>query len=156
LPYRDAFLPGLPELRRFAVALIAPEQSQACQAADDLVLRAVQCVMREPSPTDEAQRRRALHAAVVRYALGGAATTPAAEPRNALTAGLGDLQLQHRAALLLVSLQGFSYDDAASILGVSRNVLLGRLATARQLLARRMEPSDASGGHAVPHLRLVQ
>jgi len=58
----------------------------------------------------------------------------AAAPRGQLAAALLALPLEEREALLLVVLEGFSHAQAARILKVSREILVSRLARARQAL----------------------
>jgi predicted DNA-binding protein (UPF0251 family) len=48
-----------------------------------------------------------------------------------------------------------TYEEAAQTLGVNRAVLIGRLAAARQLMARRLQ-EEARSDEAPPYLRLVK
>jgi DNA-directed RNA polymerase specialized sigma24 family protein len=117
--------------------------------------------MRERLDGDTALRL-ALFSAVIRLAQGrdvrASSATPAgkslppAAPAS-FAEGLLSLQLQHRAALLLVTLERLSYEEAAEVLGISRTFLVAKVSTARQMLARRME---ISGDRPVTHLRLVK
>jgi DNA-directed RNA polymerase specialized sigma24 family protein len=68
---------------------------------------------------------------------------------------LVDLPAGHRAALILVAVEGCSYEEAAQTLGISRPVLMGRLTAARLMLARRMDEMKG-GAMRAPHLRLVK
>jgi RNA polymerase sigma-70 factor (ECF subfamily) len=68
---------------------------------------------------------------------------------------LVDLPASHRAALILVVVEGCSYEEAAQTLGISRPVLMGRLTAARHMLARSLEDMK-SGAIREPYLRLVK
>ncbi|MDB5640854.1 MAG: uncharacterized protein JWN07_171 [Hyphomicrobiales bacterium] len=156
MQFRDRIVATLPDLRRFAGALIAPGHVQSCGLVDDLVARAAASVLRERHESGTAVRL-ALYSAVIRLSQNrdsrqpaGMATLP---PPGSFADGLLSLQIQHRAALLLVSLEQFSYEDAAVVLGVSRTFLVAKLSTARQMLARRLE---ASNERPATHLRLVK
>jgi RNA polymerase sigma-70 factor, ECF subfamily len=69
---------------------------------------------------------------------GRALETEVAE-RTALADALRDLPLTDRAAVLLVDAQGFTYDEAAEILGVPAGTVASRLARARAALRRTLE-----------------
>ena len=72
--------------------------------------------------------------------------------RSATAQSIEKLPLDQREAVLLVVLENFSYEDAASIIGVPRSSLLARLVRARAALASQGE--DAA--QRPPHLRLVK
>jgi hypothetical protein len=162
LQYRDRIVSYLPELRRFAGALLAPGCPHSSGAIDDLVVRAAALVCRETAcshtaPASDNELRLALYAAVLRFAQSrdyrpGPPLNPPPPP-GSFADGLLSLQVQHRAALLLVTLERLSYDEAAAIIGVSRTFLAAKVSTARQLLARRME---ASGDRRAAHLKVVK
>ncbi len=143
----------LPGLRRFAVALTGAQETPGPRQADEMVLRAVHTTLRAGPYTSQVALRTALYGAFIHLQHG---RPPAqSEGLTPIAGGLRELPLAHRAALLLVTLESFSYDEAADILGVSRNILLGRLAATRQMLARHMEAAS-SGAARPPHLRLVK
>lgn len=152
LQYRDRVVSHLPELRRFAGALVAPGHVQSNGAVDDLVVRSAAAVMRERLEGDHALRL-ALYGAVIRFAQGRDLRPTSPPAPGSFAEGLLSLQLHHRAALLLVTLERFTYEEAAAILGVSRSFLVAKLSTARQVLARRME---GAGARPTPHLRVVK
>ena len=62
-------------------------------------------------------------------------------------------------AFLLISLEGFSYDDATEIVRAPRAVLVQRLVRARSQMASRFDAAsltvDRSAGRH-PHLRLIK
>ncbi len=104
--------------------------------------------------------RSAMAVGVGRPALvsaGGGVTMPSRHTK--LSAGLLALPLDHREALLLVTLEGFGHGDAARILRISRGVLIGRLTEARTALdgalQTRSAPKAVAPARNVPYLRLV-
>jgi len=61
---------------------------------------------------------------------------------------IAGLPPDQRAVLLLVSVDGLSYKEAAAVLEVPIGTVMSRLARARLALARALEPATASGGSA--------
>jgi len=61
---------------------------------------------------------------------------------------IAGLPPDQRAVLLLVSVDGLSYKEAAAVLEVPIGTVMSRLARARLALARALEPATASGGLA--------
>jgi RNA polymerase sigma-70 factor (ECF subfamily) len=156
----DALAPGI---RRYARALSAGEPPSV---ADELLLEAFQ-PLRDIASSDcaggETELRLRLYAAFTRMAekkLRGAASTGPSLRHPVIVHGLADLQLEDREALLLVVLEGFSYDHAADILGVERETLVGRLVRARTRLAafdnQPSAPSDGTKRTPALHLRVVK
>ena len=97
MPDATPLSPLLPDLRRFAAALMGASHA----AADDLVLRALREVLRDAPEADQASLRRLLRACLVRLASNR--PQPALpEGAEALEQALGALPILHRAALLLV------------------------------------------------------
>jgi len=161
LQYRDRITSTLPDLRRFAGALISPGHVRTCGLVDDVVVRATTIVLRERHDSETAARL-ALYSAVIRLwqnrdsrqpspgASLPSATVPA---QGSFAEALLGLELQHRAALLLVTLERLSYEDAAAVLNISQAFLVAKLTTARLMLAQRL---DLSAARPATHLRLVK
>ena len=169
---REAIERSVPALRRFARALV---RHHRVETADELVQETIVCVLRADGAAPTTTRR--LYATLVRVHRAQIRTSadrretadrgvaaldrrPAVDvaPATALSA----MPLELREALLLVSLESFGYDDAADILGVSREVLVDRLARARATLGADLgapiEPVRLRGrdGRRAGHLRLVK
>jgi RNA polymerase sigma-70 factor (ECF subfamily) len=153
-----------PPLRRYARAITAGE---ANSLADDLVLEALNAVRDEPpgiakSSEAPADLRLRLYAAFARVAQKKLRCTTSTGPtlrHPVIVHGLADLRFEDRETLLLVVLEGFSYDDVATIVGVDREVVLMRLMRARaRLTAFDKQPSTPSDGsrRASLHLRVVK
>lgn len=66
--------------------------------------------------------------------------------KKAIEAAMEKLSPEHRLALVLVLVEGFSYADAAAVLDVPIGTLTSRLVRARQALM-----ADLSGGTGGPH-----
>lgn len=65
--------------------------------------------------------------------------------RDVLRCALAELSPERRAAVLLVLRDGYSYADAAEILGVPVGTVASRVATARELLVERLGRQDEGG-----------
>jgi RNA polymerase sigma-70 factor, ECF subfamily len=87
-------------------------------------------------------------------------TAAAAWASHGVTQALDALALDQREALLLVALEGFSYAEAADVLGVSRQALAARITRARATLGEHLDVSAGGEGRAKPrqppHLRLIK
>jgi len=68
----------------------------------------------------------------------------AVQARDVL-AGLDTLPEEQRSVLLLVGVEGLSYAEAASVLGVPRGTVMSRLSRGRQKLRQVMETGRAVG-----------
>ncbi|MEK4032677.1 sigma factor-like helix-turn-helix DNA-binding protein [Methylocystis sp. IM3] len=152
----------VPALRRYARALAA---GAGPALADELVQSALQSVgarvrARELRPADLDEARIEAYAALTAMAAKRLSHTPRPAPRHPpVVQGLAELSVDDRAALLLVALEGFSYDAAARIAGAPRETLLARLARARATLAvdgMRAPGLDAGARRAASHLRVVK
>jgi len=150
-----------PALRRYARALCCGAGSAA---ADELVQAAIEQAAAKVSarePSDGAAARhcayRALTALAREKCAGLAATASPRQP--AVVHALADLPYEERASLLLVALEGFSYEAAARIADTSREAFVARLMRARAALSlldlRPSAPSDGAR-RAGGHLRVVK
>jgi len=67
---------------------------------------------------------------------------------------------EQRQVLLLVGMEGMSYEEAARVVGVPIGTIMSRVARGREALRRHMsraEPANRAGdGPRVPHLRRVK
>ncbi len=64
-----------------------------------------------------------------------------------LAAALAALPPDHRAAVLLVDAAGFSYDEAAQVLGVRAGTIGSRLNAARSALRKSLNEEDRDAAH---------
>jgi RNA polymerase sigma-70 factor (ECF subfamily) len=151
-----------PALRRYARALCC---GAGAAAADELVQTAIEqaaAQVRAREPSDGAAARhcafRAL-TALARETCAGLAAPTAFTRQPAIAQALADLPFEERASLLLVALEGFSYDAAAHIADAPREALVARLMRARAALSaldlRPTAPSDGAR-RAGGHLRVVK
>jgi DNA-directed RNA polymerase specialized sigma24 family protein len=153
-----------PALRRYARALCS---GAGAAFADDLVQTAieraaVQIHSKELRAGDrDAARLGAYHAltALARDRLRAAGAMRPSSRQPAIAQGLADLPFEERASLLLVALEGLSYDAAARAAGAPREALLTRLMRARAGLASldlRPQAPSAGARRVGGHLRLVK
>lgn len=158
------FLEALtPALRRLARALAA---GAGAAAADELVQAALQRVggrlrAKELRPADGEQTRFHAYAALIEVAgrqLRGAAPTQPTARHAEIVHGLAELPYDERATLLLIGLEGFSYDAAARLTESSRDQAVARLMRARASLTALGRPSTPQEGarRANGHLRVVK
>jgi predicted DNA-binding protein (UPF0251 family) len=151
-----------PALRRYSRALCA---GAGHALSDELVQSALQGVgarlrAKEFRPADLVEARIEAYGALTALAVKKLADAPRPAPRHPpIVHGLAELPFDERAALLLVSLEGFGYEAAARIMGVPRETLLSSLMRARQALgAEGLRPVSAEPGarRAATHLRIVK
>lgn len=84
-------------------------------------------------------RRERWHAAAADGSSQEVRSTPGADARMDLTTMLESLTPEHRAVIVLREIQGLSYEEMASALGVPRGTVESRLHRAREELRRRYE-----------------
>ncbi len=149
-----------PLLRRYARGLCA-----GCGAAeaDELVQTALDRIapsLREldARAPEAAQAKIAAYRALTdlaREKLRGPAPRPS--PRHApIVDGLAELPFDERAALLLVALEGLTYEDAANVCAGARETIVARLMRARAALSG-LDLRPANGPRrAGGHLRIVK
>ena len=168
MQFLDEIAGSVPALRRYARAL-----TRNADRADDLVQDCLERAIRKrrlwaPTGTLQSwlfklllnlyrndlrrQRRRGDH--VPLEALGAEPAIPAPQPGRIALAeisrAIDALPGEQREALLLVVLEGATYDEAAVILGIPAGTLMSRLSRARGTLRR------ASGTEDEPRLRSVK
>jgi len=165
LPSRDAIIELLPRLRRYARALVGD-----AERADDLVQDCVERALSRWHLWRQPHDLRAwlftimhnIHANAVRRVVRGpgfvdlehahaAATPPQQIEHIALGEVMGRLNAlpaAQRAVVLLVALEGMTYDEVAKVLGVPVGTVMSRLSRARE----RLRAPDA----APPGLRVVR
>lgn len=157
----------IPALRRYARGLAGPDQAAA---ADRMVAEVVARALREDQRPQTEPPRLWLYAALTslnrRRLRAPCVLTPTNAPDPApkqpldLREALAQTPLECREALLLVVVEGFSYAQAADILGVNRLGVALRLARGRKELAAKLDRSRPAPAqtHArrPPYLRLVK
>ncbi len=155
---------AIPALRRYARALCACAGSAA---ADELVQTALERAAlrirgKGLSVVEGNPARLCAYSALTALAkdkMGVMAAPRPAAHQPLITHGLAGLPFDERASLLLVALEGFSYEAAASILAVPPVALVAQLRRARAALLtldlRPLAPSDRSR-RASAHLRVIK
>jgi len=162
---RDKLVSILPKLQRFARTLTG-----SSDAADDLVQQACERLLRKPEAYDgilclESWMYRVIHNAWIDEKR--SMRNKVSEPMEAgleipgengeRTIGVRStlalvrqemkrLPPEQRAVLMLVCVEGLSYEEAANVLGIPIGTLMSRLARGRLALAERMRTAQAGGG----------
>ncbi|RZK91147.1 MAG: sigma-70 family RNA polymerase sigma factor [Methylobacterium sp.] len=147
--------PHIPALRRYAFALTRDHN-----AADDLVQDTLERALRRWSGRGDtmrpwlfavlhnlfvdgvrARRRRPLHGSLDEHEA-GAAVAPGQDgamiSRDVL-AQFGALSDEHQAVLLLVAVEGLSYVDVSTVLGIPVGTVMSRLSRAREAFRRLLD-----------------
>jgi RNA polymerase sigma-70 factor (ECF subfamily) len=158
----DAAIPGL---RRYARALCPGDGSAA---ADELVQAALERVATKIKAKtlgigeDDAARHCAYASltALAREKSGGSSVPRPCEREQMVAQGLANLPFVERASLLLVVLEGLSYDAAAGAVAVPREALVVQLMRARAALSsvdlRPPAPPMDGVRRAGAHLRVIK
>jgi RNA polymerase sigma-70 factor (ECF subfamily) len=162
-PSFDQVAPHLPSLRRYALVLLRQDETRADDLVQDCLLRALSrwhlwrqpgnlrawlfTIMHNIYVNDVA--RAAVRPNVVELTefTPGTGTPPGQGDRLALrdvANGLERLPDDQRQVLLLVGLEGFSYEEAASITGAPIGTVMSRLSRARQRLRAYVEDGEDS------------
>jgi RNA polymerase sigma-70 factor (ECF subfamily) len=157
----------VPALRRYARALTR-DRDRADDLVQDCLERAIarRGLFRPHGPVRpwlftiltnlhrNACRAERRHGEVLALEAGPEPATPAPQPDHLALAELAraidTLPLEQREALLLVTLEGLPYAQAAAILHIPLGTLMSRLGRARAALR------DLTGNPAEPHLRSVK
>ena len=152
----DSITPGL---RRFARALVLDEHDARSDVADSLVHQTILRAISNERTIEAGALRRWLYAALI-DANRIRRMDPSVDrqpPQAPVAAALGVLNLDDRAALLLVALEGFTYAGAAEILRIPRATLVQRLVRARVRVGEIPDAARAADPKRQhPHLRLVK
>ncbi len=156
LNLREQIGAEVPHLRRYARALVF-----CPSAADDLVQSSLERALSRESQWDPTQGLRSwlfrilhnLHISSVRgqqrearlnrMEVGDESCSGDHESSSELVKvgnAMDQLAEEQREVLVLVAVEGFSYEEAASILGVPRGTVQSRLSRARHSLRALMEP----------------
>ena len=157
----------IPALRRYARGLAGPDQAAA---ADRMVAEVVDRALRADQRPQTEPPRLWLYAALTslnrRRLRAPCVLTPTMAPDPApkrpldLREALAQTPLECREALLLVVVEGFSYAQAADILGVNRLGVALRLARGRKELDAKLDRRSAgplqTRARRPPYLRLVK
>ena len=153
----------IPALRRYARGLAGPDQAAA---ADQMVAEVIERARREDQRPQTGAPRLWLFAALTslnrRRLRATRVKAPSSGPERppGLREALAQIPLDGREALLLVVVEGFSYAQAADILGVNRLGVATRLARARNDLSARLEANRPGPARPdprrPPYLRLVK
>lgn len=156
----------IPALRRYARGLMDHDHPDPAACADEMVREVVERSRRHGQLAGFKNPRLWLYATLTTCNRARARKSPPEARPTGLTPApgvrnsLAKVVLEDREALLLVVVEGFSYAQAASILGLSRLGVANRVARARQQLAGPLEAT--LGGQArrkpdpPPYLRLVK
>lgn len=160
---RQQLVALLPRMRRFALVL-----TRSSDAADDLVQGAVTRALERQSQWIEGSRLdlwlfqiiksvwlNGLKSASVRrteslegqedtLSTDGSAAMEARITLDEVRAAFGRLPADQQRALLLVSVEGYSYKEAAAILDLPIGTVISRLARGRAALADRLSPSTSN------------
>jgi hypothetical protein len=161
---RTEILEGLsgatPALRRYSRALCV---GAGQTVSDELVQNALQSVAariraRELRPADFQEARIETYGALT--VLAAKRLADAARPgsgRPPIVHDLAELPFDERAALLLISLEGFGYEAAARVVGATQETLLVRLKRARAALGvENPRTADSGARRSATHLRVVK
>ena len=158
--FRDLLEAQIPRLRRYARALTR-DANRADDLVQDTLLRALTKQDRwEPGTNLRAWLFTLMHNQYVNNARRGnrdagaidideistslvATTDPTASRQlYELERALGQLPTEQREVILLVGLEGLSYEDAAAILAVPVGTVRSRLSRGREALRRQLEVSE--------------
>lgn len=166
--FRTQIIEELPHLRRYARALLCGD----ADAADDLVQSCVERALSRHRLWRRRGRLRSWLFTIMHNIFINEATTTARRkallaehpPQDPVTTPDHHMRLEaqevmeaisrlpedFRAALCLVTLEDFSYDEAAKILGIPKGTLMSRLHRARERL------KEMTGADARPRLTRVK
>jgi len=120
----------IPRLRRYARALLADRQ-----AADNLVQEALESASRlAKAPADEARLRTWVFSLLHHAYVSRPRLAPVSAAKKDFEEAIAALSPEQREVFLLVSLEDFSYEQVAAILGIPTGTVMSRLSHARERL----------------------
>ncbi|HEY4372578.1 MAG TPA: sigma-70 family RNA polymerase sigma factor [Burkholderiales bacterium] len=170
---QEALVELIPRLRRYARALTG-ERFRADDLVQDTLERALaKWALWRPGTDLRAWTFTIMHNVFVNQVRRAALAPEVADPEaaleledsgasadtlaqlNALDGALQRLPDEQREVLLLVTLEGFSYDEAAHTLGLPIGTVMSRLARARAKLAALLE-GEGTKGAAQVQLKVVK
>lgn len=160
-PSFDQVAPHLPSLRRYALVLLRQDESRAEDLVQDCLLRALSrwhlwkrpdnlrawlfTIMHNIYVNDVAKAAVRPNVVELTEFTPGLATPAGQGDRLVLrdvAAGMEKLPDDQRQVLLLVGLEGFSYEEAADITGVPLGTVMSRLSRGRRRLRAFLENGD--------------
>lgn len=167
--------PLIPALRRYASALLR-DQAAADDLVQDALERAISRWGQRRSDRDTrswlfaivhnlaANRlrqlsRRGVHVSIVEIHEGAFAQRPEQEAGllyEGVLKAVATLPEEQRAVLLLISVEGLSYEEVARVLGTPIGTVMSRLARARDKLFQVLEGVPAEAERQRPHLRRIK
>jgi RNA polymerase sigma-70 factor (ECF subfamily) len=168
-----------PGLRRFARALVQHDPDEPHDIADELVRETMIRALRSERNSRFASTKVSLYATLANLnharlraqsSSGRSWLGPVSAPEGTLahangrslgiSNALDALPVEEREALLLVVLEGFTYAQAADVLGVPRTALAARIVRARHFLSEHLDaalPIEARNRTKHPeYLRLIK
>lgn len=168
-----------PGLRRFARALVQHDPDEPHDIADELVRETMIRGLRSERSSRLASTKVSLYATLANLnharlraeaASGRSGLGPVSVPEETLahangrsqgiSQALDALPVEERETLLLVVLEGFTYAQAADVLGVPRTALAARIVRARHFLSEHLDaalPIEARNRIKHPeYLRLIK
>ncbi|MGF1609911.1 MAG: sigma-70 family RNA polymerase sigma factor [Kiloniellales bacterium] len=157
---KDGVIDVIPSLRRYALSLTR-DRDAADDLAQDALLRALERQSQFTPGTnlrawlfaimhnlfiDQMRRATPLKTSVPLDEYRGSHVTAAAQEPwielKELASALEGLPLEQRSTLLLVGLEGLSYEEAATVTGVAIGTVKSRLSRAREALRLQTSPPD--------------
>ncbi len=155
-----AIVAEIPRLRRYAISLLYNPAD-----AEDLIQDCLETALTKHAALKDPTRlrpwmfailnnlflmrlrsgsRRAATGSIEDFADSLAAAAPPEDRATALdlARAMGRLSVEHRQILLLINLEGYSYQDVAEILAIPLGTVMSRLARARERLRALLEGGD--------------
>ncbi|MEZ5933565.1 MAG: sigma factor-like helix-turn-helix DNA-binding protein [Alphaproteobacteria bacterium] len=137
----DKILSDVPRMRRYAALMVLNDREQG----DRLVEQALEDLVANPAilkgkvnfrPALLRMLQLRLQSAIIIGNGACAATTATTEPAEDVLGSMATMSIEQRSALLLVVVEGLSYEQAGYVLGVTPAIVKGLLQDARDHLGR--------------------